>query len=238
MTHPYWPLFDLRLSVGEVELRPMTEADQLPLAALLPDDVELDPAATRYPGLDKAATRRVISFQHYWSSYGSWRPEHWKLPFCVRLGGELVGAQELEAEDFPLLRTVDSASHLVPQFRGRGIGQQMRRAVLALAFGPLRAQAAISSAWHDNYASLAVSRALGYRPNGESLHPRDGGVDTLQHLRLRRSDWLAGDGGAGVLIEGVEACWPYFGLAADGTASTPEHPAGTPSAEGTRAGRE
>jgi hypothetical protein len=43
---------------------------------------------------------------------------------------------------------------------------------LALAFGPLQAQAAITSAWHDNHASLGVSRALGYRPNGESLHAR------------------------------------------------------------------
>ncbi len=212
MTHPYWPLFDLRLEVAGLQLRPMTEADQLPLAELLPDDLELDPAATRYPGLDEAANRRVIGFQRYWNSYGSWRPDRWLLPFCVRANGELVGVQELEAEDFPLLRTVDSASHLAPSARGRGIGRQMRRAVLALAFGPLQAQAAISSAWHDNHASLAVSRALGYRPNGESLHRREDGADTMLHLRLPRADWLAGDGAAGVVVEGFEACRPYFGL--------------------------
>jgi len=213
MAHPYWPVWDLRLTVRELELRPMTEADLLPLAELLPDDVELDPAATRYPGLSEHVGRRVIGFQHYWRSYGTWRPEHWRLAFCVRADGELVGVQELEGEDFPRLRTVDSASHLVVPARGRGIGQQMRRAVLALAFGPLQAQAAISSAWHDNYASLAVSRALGYRPNGESSHQRGDGVDTMLHLRLRRTDWLAGGGAEGVLIEGVEACRPYFGLA-------------------------
>lgn len=210
--HPYWPLLDLRLSVADLELRPMTEADQLPLAALLPDDVELDPKATRYPGLYEATNRRVIGFQSYWNSYGSWKPERWRLPFCVRAGGELVGVQELEAEDFALLRTVDSASHLAPGARGRGIGRQMRRAVLALAFGPLEAQAAITSAWHDNHASLAVSRALGYQPNGESLHRREDGADTMTHLRLRRSEWLAGAGAAGVVIEGVQACLPYFGL--------------------------
>lgn len=192
----------------------MTEADLLPLAELLPDDVELDPDATRYPGLSEAANRRVIGFQHYWNSYGSWRPERWRLGFCVRVAGELVGVQELEAEDFPALRTVDSASHLVVAARGRGIGRQMRKAVLALAFGPLQAQAAISSAWHDNQASLAVSRALGYLPNGESSHQREDRVDTMLHLRLRRSDWLAGDGGAAVVIEGVRPCLPYFGLVA------------------------
>lgn len=212
MAHPYWPLWDLRLTVGELELRPMAEADLLPLAAVLPDDVELDPAATRYPGLSEAVGRRVIGFQHYWRSYGTWRPEHWRLAFCVRAGGELVGVQELEAEDFAALRTVDSASHLIVSARGRGIGRQMRRAVLALAFGPLQAQAAISSAWHDNHASLAVSRALGYQPNGESSHRREEGVDTMLHLRLRRSDWLAGGKAAGVVIEGVQPCLPYFGL--------------------------
>lgn len=212
MAHPYWPLFDLRLTVAELELRPMTEADLVPLAELLPDDVELDPAATRYPGLSDAANRRVIGFQHYWKSFGNWRPDRWRLAFCVRAGGELVGVQELESEDFAALRTVYSSSHLIGSARGRGIGRQMRRAALALAFGPLRAEAAISSAWQDNHASLAVSRALGYLPNGESRHRRGDGVDTMRYLRLTRADWLAGDGAAGVRIEGVEACLPYFGL--------------------------
>ena len=190
MPHPYWPLFDLRLSVADLELRPMTEADLIPLAQLLPDDVEFDPDATRYPGLDEATGRRVIGFQHYWNCFGSWQPQRWRLNFCVRAGGLLVGVQELEATDFVMLRTVDSASHLVPAARGRGIGRQMRRAVLALAFGPLRAQAAISSAWHDNHASLGVSRALGYLPNGESLHRRGDGADTMRAGRTSVSSRL------------------------------------------------
>jgi RimJ/RimL family protein N-acetyltransferase len=214
MAHSYWPLLDLRLSVAGLELRPMCEADQLALAELLPDDLELDPAATRYPGLDEATNRRVIGFQHYWRSYGCWSPHHWRLNFCVRADGELIGVQELEATDFPLLRTVDSSSYLVARARGRGIGKQIRRAVLALAFGPLQAQAAISSAWQGNSASLGVSRALGYQFNGESLQSRDGGVDTMVHLRLRRADWVAGSGSDGVRIDGFDECRPYFGLAA------------------------
>jgi RimJ/RimL family protein N-acetyltransferase len=214
MAHPYWPLLDLRLKVAGLQLRPMCEADQLPLAELLPDDVELDPAATRYPGLDEPTSRRVIGFQHYWRSYGSWSPQHWRLNFCVRADGELIGVQELEATEFPQLRTVDSSSYLVPQARGRGIGKQMRRAVLALAFGPLQAEAAISSAWQGNLASLAVSRALGYQFNGESLQSGADGVGTMVHLRLRRLDWLAGAGADGVQITGFDECLPYFGLGA------------------------
>ena len=96
--------------------------------------------------------------------------------------------------------------------RGRGFGKQMRRAVLTLAFGPLQAAAAITSAWHDNHASLGVSRALGYRPNGESRHARDDGADIMVHLRLRREDWLAADLGAGVEISGFEPCRFLFGV--------------------------
>ena len=104
-----------------------------------------------------------------------------------------MGFQELEGNDFLLLRTVDTSSFLIPSVRGRGFGKQMRRAVLALAFGPMEAAAAITSAWHDNHASLGVSRALGYQPNGESLHAREGRSDVMIHLRLRRSDWLDAD---------------------------------------------
>jgi RimJ/RimL family protein N-acetyltransferase len=96
--------------------------------------------------------------------------------------------------------------------RGRGLGKQMRIAVLALAFGPLAAEAAITSAWHDNHASLGVSRALGYQPNGESLHAHPGRLDVLTHLRLLRADWLASGLGDQVEITGFDACLPLFGL--------------------------
>jgi RimJ/RimL family protein N-acetyltransferase len=130
----------------------------------------------------------------------------------VSAAGEILGVQELEGNDFPALRTVDSSSFLVRSARGRGYGKQMRAAVLALAFGPLHAQAAITSAWHDNHASLGVSRALGYRPNGESLHARADGADVMVHMRLQRADWLASGAGDHVQISGFEACRPLFGL--------------------------
>ena len=84
MTHPYWPLLDLRLRTADLELRPMTEADQTALAELLPDDVELDPSATTYPGQDARTGRGTVLHQTYWKHYGSWRPEAWRLNFVVR----------------------------------------------------------------------------------------------------------------------------------------------------------
>ena len=214
MTYRYWPLFGLRLASPDLALRPMTEADLAAIADLLPDDLEQDPAATAYGVAGARVGRGIVSHQSYWKAYGTWRPDSWRLNFVVRAAGQIVGVQELEGNDFLTLRTVDTSSFLVPAVRGRGYGKQMRGAVLALAFGPLQAQAAITSAWHDNHASLGVSRALGYRPNGESLHARGTRVDVMKHMRLLRTDWLASGIGEHVLISGFEACRPLFGLPA------------------------
>ncbi len=206
-----WPLFGLRLAVGELTLRPFTEADLEQLCDALPDDVELNPDATKYD-IDADAGRRTVVHQDYWRAMGTWTPSSWRLNFVVHRGDELVGAQELEGNDFPTLRTVDTASFLVRGARGQGVGKLMRRAVLSLGFGPLGAQYAITSAWPDNLASLGVSRSLGYLPNGLQRHRRDDGVDDLVHLRLSREAWLASGLSDGVRIDGFEACRPYFGL--------------------------
>ena len=212
MSYGYWPLFDLRLTSPDLTLRPMREADLATVSDVLPDDLELDPAATRYPAGDERLSRGIITHQGYWKAYGTWQPSAWRLGFVVLASDELVGFQELEGNDFPLLRTVDTSSFLIPSARGRGWGKQMRRAVLAVAFGPLQAQAAITSAWHDNHASLGVSRALGYLPNGEYLHARDDHADVMVHMRLRRDDWLAAGLGAGIEISGFEPCRFLFGV--------------------------
>jgi RimJ/RimL family protein N-acetyltransferase len=214
MPHHYWPLFDLRLASPELTLRPMTEADLTTICDLLPEDLEQDPAATTYAITAERISRGIVTHQGYWKAYGTWQPAAWRLNFVVRAAGEILGVQELEGNDFLTLRTVDTSSFLVRQARGRGYGKQMRAAVLALAFGPLQAQAAITSAWHDNHASLGVSRALGYRPNGESLHARADQVDVMLHMRLPRADWLASGAGDHVTISGFEACRPLFGLTA------------------------
>jgi RimJ/RimL family protein N-acetyltransferase len=211
-SHPYWPLLDLRLRSGDLVLAPLTEADLDELVARLPDDVELDPSATVFEGADLGTRRGTVVYQGYWRGFGTWSPEAWRLDFVVRRGSELLGRQELEGNDFPKLRTVDSSSWLVETLRGQGIGKRMRRAVLALAFGPLGAREAITSAWHDNMASLGVSRAIGYTDNGVSTAMRGDRLDTMVHLRMTAADWEATGAGDDVLIEGFEPCRPFFGL--------------------------
>lgn len=204
-----WPLFDLRLRTGPVRLRPVTDDDLVTLAAILPDDVELDPRSERFPGLADGRDRQRRFVQGAWHSRGSWSPRSWCLDLAVEADGELAGLQSLEGDDFGALRTVDSASWLVVAARGRGIGTAMREAVLGLAFDHLGAVAAVSSAVLDNHASLGVSRRLGYADNGLSRISTASGVADLQHLRLVAETWRAA--GRRVAVEGVEPCLPWFG---------------------------
>ncbi|HEX7189523.1 MAG TPA: GNAT family protein [Actinomycetes bacterium] len=211
MTHPFWPLLDLRITTGDLVLTPLTEADLAEVVRVMPADLELNPHATRF-AVDERTQRGIVVHQEYWRSYGTWTTNAWRFHLAVRRDGELLGLQELEGNEFPTLRTVDTSSWLVASARGTGLGKTMRRAVLALAFEHLGALAAITSAWHDNHASLGVSRSLGYRPNGQSLLARDDGVDTLVHLRMTRADWQSAGHAAKVTVEGVEPCRPLFGL--------------------------
>jgi RimJ/RimL family protein N-acetyltransferase len=134
------------LSIDDVTLRPMSEDDIAPLSDRLPDDVELDPTLPTYAGHDGRLARGTTLHQTYWHSLGTWRPESWNLPLTVSVDGAPVGVQTIEADDFAARRTVTSSSWLVTAARGRGIGRQMRIAVLALAFDVLRAEVAESSA--------------------------------------------------------------------------------------------
>ena len=212
MSNPYWPMFGIRLSTPDLELRHLTESDLATLVSILPPDAEQNPASTTYAGLDDARNRGVVVHQDYWRARGTWTPESWELSFGVFLGGELVGYQGLEGDDFATLRTVDSSSFLAPGARGRGFGKQMRAAVLALAFDALGARFAITSAWDDNHASLGVSRALGYVDNGVTAHRRGDGPGEMVHLRLTRDAWLSSTWSEQVTVSGVEGCLPFFGL--------------------------
>jgi RimJ/RimL family protein N-acetyltransferase len=216
MTHPHWPVLDIRIHVGDLSLRPLTEAELSTLTRILPADLELNPDSPTYAGAAPGTERGTIVHQDYWRAMGTWTVDAWRLNFGVWRGDTLLGAQELEGNDFDRLRTVDTASFLIAAARGAGLGKQMRRGVLALAFGRLGAEYAITSAWHDNHASLGVSRSLGYVDNGVERHRREGEaniVDDLVHLRLTRDAWLASGLAEGISLDVPETCLPYFGLA-------------------------
>jgi RimJ/RimL family protein N-acetyltransferase len=91
------------------------------------------------------------------------------LSFAVVVDGEVVGQQNITGADFKSLRTVNSFSFLARAHQGRGLGKEMRSAILHLAFAGLGASRADSDAFHDNLASVGLSRSLGYQENGTML---------------------------------------------------------------------
>jgi RimJ/RimL family protein N-acetyltransferase len=209
----FWQLTNLRLTTGDLTLRPVAESDLDLLGALLPDDVELDPEAPRPFGLTGRAERAVVLRQEYQRHLGAWTPAAWRLPMIVFRGGIAVGVQELEGkEDYVASRIVDTSSWLIKSARSRGAGKLMRTAVLTLAFDQLGAAAAVTEAWHDNTASLGVSRSLGYLDDGERPHPRGQTTDRMVQLRLDRRTWHASPRPR-VQIAGFETCRHLFGPA-------------------------
>ncbi|BDI21788.1 putative succinyl-CoA transferase [Herbiconiux sp. L3-i23] len=133
--------------------------------------------------------RNVVVWQWYLRSQV--KPNNWTIAFAVELDGHIVGVQDLKVSEFSALRTVSTGSWLGQPFHGRGIGTEMRAAVLLFAFDALGARFAESGAASWNDASLGVSRRLGYRPNGVSHHVDSQGQTFVeQRLRLDESEFV------------------------------------------------
>jgi RimJ/RimL family protein N-acetyltransferase len=134
------------------------------------------------------------------------------LPFAVIEQGRVIGNQELTAESFAGSRSVSSGSWLTASAQGRGLGVEMRAAVLHLAFAGLGALEAQTSAWIDNAASQRVSRRLGYLRDGEMLMARRG--EPTRHLRFRltRDAWQQNHFD-GIEVHGLEPCLAMLGAA-------------------------
>lgn len=207
-----WPPFALRIQVDDVSLRPVREDDLPCLLDLLPHDVEHDPASEMFGEMDLDGNRGRIILQSFWRSSGNWSPHSWSLPLLVARRGEAVGVQTLEAEHFPELRVVDSASWLAVSARGQGTGAAMRAGILSLAFDHLGAERAVTSAREDNAASIGVSRRLGYEDNGTSRTRSPSGPCTLRHMVLSKEAWEASEWSRTVQVRGVEGCGPWFGI--------------------------
>jgi RimJ/RimL family protein N-acetyltransferase len=155
---------------------------------------------------------QVRFFAYHWGARAAVAAEHWRLPLVVLAGDRVVGTQELAADDFAGSRSVNSGSWLTRSEQGKGLGAEMRAAILELAFAGLGALEAQTSAWHDNPASQRVSLRLGYEHEGQMLLARRGEPTAHLRFRLTRERWLETRRGD-VALHGLEPCLALLGAA-------------------------
>ncbi len=148
---------------------------------------------------------------YHWRVRADFTPQSWGLHLAVFHENRLVGTQGFETTDYLVTRTGETGSWLGREFQGRGIGTAMRRVICAFAFDHLDAEAITSGAFLDNPASLAVSRTLGYRPNGiRRLKRREGELALNQALLLTPDDFVRGP--HRLQVSGLAELREYIGL--------------------------
>ncbi len=212
MAHLLWPLYDLRLDTDQLELRLPNEDEIAELCATAaagihpPGEMPFGVAWSTKPS--PRFEREFI--QWHWQQRASWSAEAWSLELAVFHDGRPIGSQSLMARQFAIFHAVRTGSWLGRAWQGRGLGKEMRGAVLALAFDGLAAELATTEAFLDNPASAGVSRALGYQPDGLGSIAPEGVARPTERFRLSREGWLARPRPA-VTIEGLDACREMFG---------------------------
>lgn len=206
-----WPMHGLVLRVADLELR-LPGPEQLEELGLLAQTLIDTPGQplTDAPWARKTpveASRDIL--QWHWKNWGELAPDLWKLCFVIIRDGVVVGTQEIGAKDFRIVREVDSGSWIGRQYQGQGIGKLARTAVLALAFDGLDALGAHTGAAAVNYASIGVSRSLGYTDSGFEVRVNRGERSEGTELRMTREQWLGRERPV-VEIEGLEPCLPLL----------------------------
>lgn len=207
-----WPPFGVELRSPRLRLSPVRD-DQLPALVDAALSGIHDPSVMPFSVPWTDAPRELLipeTLRYQWRQRASFSADEWTLNFAVVHDGQVIGMQDLSARDFALCRTVRTGSWLARTHQGRGLGLEMRAAVLLFAFDHLAASSALTEAADWNQASLRVSRKLGYEPNGVSdVVVRPGEVTRQLHLRLtaagfRRPDWA-------LEAHGVEPLLPMIG---------------------------
>jgi RimJ/RimL family protein N-acetyltransferase len=207
-----FPVLGLRITAGPLELRGISDDDIGTLADLAGKGVhppEFMPFST--PWTDTPPLELPLRFaQYHWGTRASFSPEHWSLNLAVAWEGVVVGTQGFNTQDYLVTRTGETGSWLGREHQGRGIGTRMRQAMCAFLFDCLEAQEITSGAFVDNPASLAVSRKVGYQPNGQRrMVRRPGEWKVNQGLVLTPATFVRGPE---ITVEGLDPVRKLIGL--------------------------
>jgi RimJ/RimL family protein N-acetyltransferase len=206
------PLYDLRLRTPRLELRLGSHEELVALGRLAELGVhppeEMPFAVAWTDGIGKPDfVDSCVAFHE--EQLTGWSPDKWMLNLLVWQDGELVGTQGMLADGFAAQPVVNTGSWLGGEHQGRGIGTEMRAALVELAFRGLGASRAESSWLEGNEASRRVSEKLGYVELGvRTQSPR--GDPVAEHVvAIEREAWVCP---VSVEIVGLEPCLALFGV--------------------------
>ncbi len=215
-----YPVLGLRVSAGPIELRGPDDDTLIALSNLAFAGIH---SADTMPFLMPWTLRPADSFhreflKYHWGVRSGFAPAKWTLDLAVWYEGELVGTQGVGTSDFLLTRTGETGSWLGRRHQGRGIGTLMRQTLCAFLFDHLDFEEVTSAAFTDNAASNAVSRKVGYRPNGvvrrlrgrTADDPEDGDEVASEQLYVLTPDNLVR--GPSLTVEGAGPLRALIGL--------------------------
>ena len=186
-----WPLFALRVTTPRIELRYVSDDLGERLARLAAKGIH-DPATMPFtePWTDVPSPElERNSLQYYWRNRAETAVPRWNLDLAVLVDGSVVGMCSVHAEQFPHNRRLTTGSWLGLAHQGRGIGKEVRQAALHLIFAGFDADLAVTRAWHDNTASLAVTRSLPYTQTATTVETRRDRPDTMVGFAMTPGQW-------------------------------------------------
>lgn len=207
------PLSGIRLRTPRLELRLGSDDDLLALGRLAERGIHRRhemPFSVAWTDAIGTASFLPDFVAFHRERLASLRPDDWTLNLLVWHDGRLAGSQTLAAERFAERREVSTGSWLGQAFQGRGLGTEMRAAVLELAFGGLGAAAATSAWLEGNDASRRVSEKLGYVETHTTTQSPRGAPVVAHDVRLERRAWRCP---VPVRVDGVAPCRALLGVA-------------------------
>ncbi|TLP74470.1 GNAT family N-acetyltransferase [Nesterenkonia sphaerica] len=165
-----WPPFGLRIESPQLVLRQVRESDFPAYVAAASSGIMTTGRNSFASPWDENSPEDIAknSLTWLWSKRPAIGPDSWYLMLAVFTrhddGTEdsLIGMQDVWAEDYRVLRTVQSASWLRADAQGKGYGKEQRAAMLMWAFDHFGAEYAESGAYDWNEPSKRVSESLGY----------------------------------------------------------------------------
>lgn len=207
-----FPVLDLHVTAGDLELRGISDDDIVVLGALAAKGIHSpDRMPFSFPWTDVTPEEMPLNFaQYHWRTRADFSPASWVLNLGVWSGGELVGVQGVTTSNFVVRRTGETGSWLGAEHQGRGLGTVMRQVMCVLLFDHLGFTEVTSGAFVDNPASLAVSRKVGYRVNGTERYERRGELVEMTMLALSPGDLVRPD--VSVEVAGAERVRRLIGV--------------------------